>query len=70
MPKIVHFGELLENLKLRSNSVTRQVTMNKTQIGGKCQIEKFKCDILSNFQALWGGWNFTDFVKIYFLDKN
>ena len=31
------FGEFLKILSLRSNSVTRQVTFNRTNIGGKCQ---------------------------------
>ena len=29
---------------------TRQVSFNRTKIGEKCQ--KFKCDILSNFQTM------------------
>ena len=37
MPKIVHFGEFLKIWSLRSNSVTRQVSFDKTKIGGKCQ---------------------------------
>ena len=37
MPKKVHFGEFLKAWSLRSNSVTRQVTFNRTKIGGKCQ---------------------------------
>ena len=31
------FGEFLKNLRLPSNSVTRQVSFNRTKIGGKCQ---------------------------------
>ena len=46
------FWQVFENLSLWSNSVTRQVTINKTQIGGKCQIEKFKWDIFGDFQIL------------------
>ena len=34
-------GQLLKNLSLRWNSATRQVTFNRTKIGGKCQ----KCKI-------------------------
>ena len=49
---MVHFGEFLKTRSLRSNSVTRQVSFNRTKIGGKCQIQKFKCDILSNFQTM------------------
>ena len=37
MPKMVYFGEFLKTWSLRSNSVTRQVTFNRTKIGGKCQ---------------------------------
>ena len=32
-----HFGEFLKTWSLRSNSVTRQVSFNRTKIGGKCQ---------------------------------
>ena len=37
MPKMIHFGEFLKTWSLRSNSVTRQVSFNRTKIGGKCQ---------------------------------
>ena len=32
-----NFGEFLKTWSLRSNSVTRQVSFNRTKIGGKCQ---------------------------------
>ena len=35
-----------------SDSVTRQDTFKRTKIGEKCQIQKFKWDIFSNFQTL------------------
>ena len=38
-----------------SNSVTRQVSFNRTKIGRKCQnsnFQIFKCDNLSNFQTM------------------
>ena len=47
--KMVHFGEFLETLSLRSNSVTRQVTFNRTKMVENDKIEKFKCDILGDF---------------------
>ena len=34
---MVHFGEFLKTWRLRSNSVTRQVSFNRSKIGGKCQ---------------------------------
>ena len=34
---MVHFGEFLKTWSLRSNSVTRQVSFNRTTLGGKCQ---------------------------------
>ena len=34
---MVKFGEILKTWSLRSNSVTRQVSFNRTKIGGKCQ---------------------------------
>ena len=40
MPKMAHFGEFLKTWSLRSNSVTRQVSFNRTKIGGKCQNSK------------------------------
>ena len=42
MPKIVHFGEFLQIWSLRSNSVTRQVSFNRTNIGGKRQNSKIQ----------------------------
>ena len=42
MPKMVHFGEFLKTWSLRSNSVTRQVSFNRTKIGGKCQNSKIQ----------------------------
>ena len=38
--KNIQFGRVFENLKLRATSVTRQVSFNRTKVGGKCQ--KFK----------------------------
>ena len=43
---MVHFYEFLKTCSLRSNSVTRQVSLNRTKI------EKLKCDILGDFQRL------------------
>ena len=37
MPKMVNFGDFLKTWNLRSNSVTRQVTFNRTKIVRKCQ---------------------------------
>ena len=42
MQKIVHFGEFLKICSLRSNSVTRQVSFNRTKIDGKCQNSKIQ----------------------------
>ena len=44
--------QAFEILKLRPNSVTRQVNYNRKKIGWKCQ-EKFKCDFFCDFQTLW-----------------
>ena len=48
------FWRVFENVKLADrNSVTREVSFNRTKIGGKCRNKKkFKCDILSNFQTM------------------
>ena len=54
MPKIVHFGEFLKIWSLQSNSLNRQINLNWTKIGGKCQNFKiFKWDILGYFQTMW-----------------
>ena len=37
LTKNAQFGEFLKTWSLRSNSVTRQVSFNRTKIGGKCQ---------------------------------
>ena len=34
---MVHFGEFLKSWSLRSNRVTRQISFNRSKIGGKCQ---------------------------------
>ena len=39
---MVNFGEFLKTWSLRSNSVTKQVTFNRTKIGVKCQNWKIK----------------------------
>ena len=36
-PKMVHFNEFLKTWSLRSNSVTREVPINRTKIDRKCQ---------------------------------
>ena len=59
MPKMVHFGEFLKTWSLRSNSVTRQVSFNKTKVGGKCQNWKTQ---------MWHfGW-FSNTVHVYLID--
>ena len=58
MPKNVHFGEFLQTWSLRSNSVTRQVSFNRTKIGENAKIEKLKCNILCDFQTLWSWFEF------------
>ena len=39
---MVHFGEFLKTWSLRSNSATRQVSFDRSKIGGKCQNWKFQ----------------------------
>ena len=36
------FGEFLKTWSLRSNSVTRQVSFDRTKIGRKCQTSKIE----------------------------
>ena len=49
MSKMVHFGEFLKTWSLRSNSVTRQVSFNRTKIGGKCQNAKIRMRHFESF---------------------
>ena len=45
---------------------TRQVSFRSTKIGGNAKIQKFKCDILGNFQTIWErvvGWSRVSFYK-------
>ena len=53
--KKVRFGEFLKIWSLRLNSVTRQVNFINTRIVEIAKIQKFKWDILSNFQTMWVG---------------
>ena len=39
---MVHFCEFLKTWSCRSNSVTRQVSFNRTKIGGNCQNSKIQ----------------------------
>ena len=50
--KMIYFGEFLKTWSLRSSNVTGQVTLIWTKIGENALIEKFKCDILDDFQTL------------------
>ena len=49
---MVHFGEFLKTGSLRSNSVTRQVNLIGQKLVENTKIEKLKCYILGDFQAL------------------
>ena len=44
-------GEFSTNWSLRSNSVTRKVTFDRTKIGGQCW--NSNATILSNFLTMW-----------------
>ena len=61
-PKIVHYGEFLKICSLRSNSVTRQVSFNRTKIGGKCQNS-----ILQMRYFEWFSNNVYEFAFVYHL---
>ena len=39
---MVHFGEFMKTWSLLSNSVTRQVSFNRSKIGGKCRNSKIQ----------------------------
>ena len=46
---MVHFGDFLKTWSLRSNSGTRQVSFNRTKIGGKCQNSKIQMRHIESF---------------------
>ena len=50
MQKNVQLGEFLKTSSLRSNSITRQVTLMLQKL---VKMPKFKCDILGDFKTLW-----------------
>ena len=60
---MVHFGEILKTWSLRSNSVTRQVSFNRTKIGGKCQNQKIQ---LRHFRWFSNTVHFSFFAEITF----
>ena len=62
---MVHFYEFLKTCSWRSNSVTRQVSLNRTKID-TWKIEKLKCDILGDFQKLC----FFDYKMCVINEKN
>ena len=49
---MIHLGEFLKTSSLRSNSVTRQVSFNRSQLLENVKIVNFNCDILGDFQTL------------------
>ena len=50
------FLRLFENLKLAVKQCYKQVSFKIAQkLVANARIQKFKCDILSNFQTMWGG---------------
>ena len=51
MPKMLHFDEFLKTWSLQSNSVTRQVSFNRTKIGGKCQNLKIQMRHFEQFST-------------------
>ena len=53
MPKMVHFGEFLKTWSLQSNRVTRQVSFIGQKLVENAIIQRFKCDILGDFQTLY-----------------
>ena len=55
MPKMVNFDEFLKSEGCGQNSVTRQVTFNRTKTGRKCQNFKFQMrhfDLFSNIVSV------------------
>ena len=50
--KAKHFGEFLKTWSLRSNSATRQASFNRTKLVENAKIQKFKWDILGDFQMI------------------
>ena len=64
--KMVNFGEFLKSWSLRSRSVTRQVTFNRTKIVENSQNSKnSKCDIFSILARKFIH-NYGDFCKMAF----
>ena len=55
MPKMVHFGEFLKTWSLRSNSVPDRSVLIRKKLVENAKIQRFKCDILGDFQTLWKG---------------
>ena len=49
--KMVNFGEFFESLKVKQ-AVLRVLNFDWTKIDENEKIQKFKCDIMSNFQTL------------------
>ena len=53
MLKMVNFSEFLKTWSLQSNSVTRQVNINRTKIGGKCQNSNIQMRHFESFSNNW-----------------
>ena len=51
---MVNFGEFLKTWSLSSKSVARYVIFKGQKLVENAKIQKFKCDILGDFQTLCG----------------
>ena len=49
---MVNFCEILKNLNLRSNRVTKKINFNRAKICRNCQSKEVKCDILDGLKTL------------------
>ena len=53
IPKMFYFGDFWKSEASNQTVLPVRLPVDKTKLMKNAKIEKFKCDILSNFQTLW-----------------
>ena len=64
MPKMVNFGELMKTWKTWTLLPDRSLFLNRQKMVENAKVEKFKCNIFSNFQTLWIGQNLFGYLVL------
>ena len=63
MPKMVNFGEFLKSEACGQTVLPEKSILIGQKLVENDKVQKFKCDILSNFQTMWVQSKQTNYVR-------